>query len=87
MRLLPLLSLRRNPELAGQQLAVCGCRGSPQSYWQNRRAALEEMPVVRDYPYGGYSGSTAMRAGCRNVSPGGCCLILRWPNGAATLAA
>ena len=24
----------------------------PNHHWQNRRAALEEMPVVRDYPYG-----------------------------------
>ena len=45
----------------------------PNHYWQNRRAALEEMPVVRDYPdgYGTAAQLPVRRAPLRRVARSG----------------
>lgn len=45
----------------------------PNHHWQNRRAALEEMPVVRDYPdgYGAAAQLPVRRAPVRRVARSG----------------
>ena len=45
----------------------------PNHHWQNRRAALEEMPVVRDYPdgYGTAAQLPVRRAPLRRVARSG----------------
>lgn len=45
----------------------------PNHHWQNRRAALQEMPVVRDYPdgYGTAVELPVRRAPLRNVARSG----------------
>jgi len=48
-------------------------KAHPNHHWQNRRAALQEMPVVRDYPdgYGNAAQLPVRRAPLRNVARSG----------------